>query len=126
MDQRLAAKAHTELLATRLVQQSSLWGGVKKRTGWTPRSFDLWLDGKAVGDVLILERDVVDGASLVYVPFGPEALPDAARRARAPGRPGRLRVMDGPIRTDRRAQGHTSSRRGTFLGAFRRAEPCRT
>lgn len=80
MDLRLAAKAHTELLATRLVQQSSLWGGVKKRTGWTPRSFDLWLDGKAAGDVLILERGLADGASLAYVPFGPEALPDEDRR----------------------------------------------
>ncbi len=76
MDIRVLPKSPADLAETPLVQQTAFWSGVKRRLGWRPLSFDIELDGQALGDVLILTKDIGSGASIAYAPFGPEKLPD--------------------------------------------------
>lgn len=70
------------LLSTPIVQQTAFWGRVKARLGWSPRAYDLKTAhaGSAPADVLVVHRCVGRGASVAYVPFGPEHLPDDAGR----------------------------------------------
>lgn len=80
MDIRVLPKPMDSLLATRLVQQTTFWGSVKKWLGWQVLAFDIEADGAASGDVLVLLRDVGGGSSVAYSPFGPEKLPENDRR----------------------------------------------
>jgi lipid II:glycine glycyltransferase (peptidoglycan interpeptide bridge formation enzyme) len=64
------------------LQQTALWGLIKRKLGWKPLSFDLEFDGSPAGDILILLRELGAGDSVAYVPFGPEELP--ARDCRGP------------------------------------------
>ncbi|HAE23051.1 MAG TPA: peptidoglycan bridge formation protein FemAB [Spirochaetaceae bacterium] len=80
MNIRIRPKPPAELASTRLLQQTALWGRIKRKLGWKPLSFDLEFEGKPAGDILVLLRELGDGASIAYVPFGPEELPDHNRR----------------------------------------------
>ena len=80
MDVRVLPKPANSLTATRLVQQTTFWGRVKKNLGWRVLAFDIEADGASSGDVLILLHDVGGGRSIAYSPFGPENLPDTDRR----------------------------------------------
>ena len=69
---------HTEaLLPTGIVQQTAFWSRVKARLGWTPSAWDLVPDEATdtPADMLVVRRHVGSGASVAYVPFGPEYLP---------------------------------------------------
>ncbi len=80
MDVRVLPKPPGDLMTTRLLQQTNFWSKFKHRLGWNAQAFDLEVDGKASGDVLILLRDLASGRRIAYSPFGPEYLPDNDRR----------------------------------------------
>jgi len=75
VDVRIVPKTLPSLETTRLLQQTSLWGRIKRRLGWRAIALDLEADGAAAGDVLIVVKDVGGGASVAYAPYGPEGLP---------------------------------------------------
>ncbi|MDX9899201.1 MAG: peptidoglycan bridge formation glycyltransferase FemA/FemB family protein [Spirochaetia bacterium] len=75
MDVRIKPKTISELESTRLVQQTNLWARVKSRLGWTTKAFDIATHDNDTGDLLLILRDIGYGASIAYVPFGPEFLP---------------------------------------------------
>ena len=80
MDVRVIPKPLTDLMSTRLVQQTSFWSGLKSRLGWQALAFDIEAAAVSAGDVLILTREVGGGNNVAYSPFGPENLPDSDRR----------------------------------------------
>ncbi|HEY9593335.1 MAG TPA: peptidoglycan bridge formation glycyltransferase FemA/FemB family protein [Spirochaetia bacterium] len=65
------------LLPTGIVQQTAFWSRVKARMGWSPAAFDLrpGHDAAPPADILVVLRRVGLGASVAYVPFGPEYAP---------------------------------------------------
>lgn len=71
---RTATKRTGALLPTDIVYQTSWWGAVKSRLGWKPLAVD-FSSRVAKGDVLVLTRPLSGGASIAYVPQGPEAGP---------------------------------------------------
>ncbi len=75
MDVRILPKPPRYLLETRLVHQSRLWARYKRRLGWSAMAFDIESGGVPAGDMLVVWRDVGGGASVAYVPYGPEGLP---------------------------------------------------
>lgn len=80
MDVGVARKPDDKLLPTGIVQQTSFWGRVKARLGWSPEAYDLLVERERAGDMLIVRRKVGPEASIAYVPYGPEYLPDEERR----------------------------------------------
>ncbi|MFZ2914014.1 MAG: peptidoglycan bridge formation glycyltransferase FemA/FemB family protein [Rectinemataceae bacterium] len=85
-------KPAAALLPTGIVHQTSYWGNVKSRLGWSPQAFDLKAalagapetgapeqDASGSGDILIVTRAIGPDACVAYAPFGPERLPDAER-----------------------------------------------
>lgn len=80
MDVRVIPKPLTNLMSTRLLQQTNFWSGLKSRLGWEALAFDIEADNTSAGDVLILLRQVGGGNTIAYSPFGPENLPDSDRR----------------------------------------------
>ncbi len=80
MDVRVLPKPVTDLMTTRLLQQTTFWSRVKLRLGWNVLAFDIEAGGEPSGDVLLLMRDVGGGRRVAYSPFGPELLPDGERR----------------------------------------------
>lgn len=80
MDVRILPKPLTDLMSTRLLQQTSFWSGLKSRLGWQAMAFDIEADDVSAGDVLVLAREIGGGNFVAYSPFGPEKLPDSDRR----------------------------------------------
>jgi len=80
MDLELARKPVDRLLPTGIVQQTSFWSRVKTRLGWSPEAYDLLAERDGAADMLIVRRKVGPEASIAYVPYGPEYLPDEERR----------------------------------------------
>jgi len=78
MDIRLRQKDPRSLLPTDIPFQTSFWGEVKARLGWTPLAFDFTSSGPA-GDVLVLTKPYEAGISIAYIPQGPEYGPDCER-----------------------------------------------
>jgi lipid II:glycine glycyltransferase (peptidoglycan interpeptide bridge formation enzyme) len=73
-------KPVTDLLTTRLLQQTTFWSRVKRRLGWNALAFDIEADGAPSGDALLLIHDVGGDRCIAYSPFGPELLPESERR----------------------------------------------
>lgn len=79
-------KPAEQLFTTGILHQTSLWGRVKSRLGWIPEAFDISVPGFPGGepsdptDLLIVRRDIGEGSSMAYAPFGPEYLPDEEAR----------------------------------------------
>jgi lipid II:glycine glycyltransferase (peptidoglycan interpeptide bridge formation enzyme) len=80
VDVRIIPKALPNLETTRLLQQTSLWGRIKRRLGWKAIALDLEADGADAGDMLVVVKDVGNGSNVAYVPYGPEGLPSEDSR----------------------------------------------
>lgn len=79
MEIELEKKPVSRLVPTDIVFQTPFWAAVKSSLGWRTLAFDFSFAGKE-GDVLLLQRQMADHGNLVYVPQGPEALPDEEAR----------------------------------------------
>ena len=85
------------------LQQTAFWGRLKKQQGRQARAFAIspkdlpteelpvtkalhgpakWEKAQASRDMLVVIRSLGAEGSMAYVPFGPERIPDAARRGR--------------------------------------------
>ncbi|NLT68707.1 MAG: peptidoglycan bridge formation glycyltransferase FemA/FemB family protein [Acidobacteria bacterium] len=69
-------KSTQTLYPTDILFQTSFWGRVKSRLGWSVAAFDLALPASE-GDVLVLTKRLDEESSMVYVPQGPEIGPDS-------------------------------------------------
>lgn len=78
MNIELIPKRSNELIPTDILYQTCYWGQVKKRLGWRPLAFDLFLSDK-FGDILVLTKDIGENMSAAYVPHGPEHGPEPER-----------------------------------------------
>lgn len=86
----LESKAIEDISSSPILQQSCYWGHLKYLQGWKPKAFDFEIDlstesselagGKFQDDLLVVTREVGDGAHIAYVPYGPKNLPDQERR----------------------------------------------
>ncbi len=63
-------------MKTRLLQQTSYWSIIKEDLGWIPGAFDILTENESIGDVLILQKQLGDGLSMAYAPYGPECFPE--------------------------------------------------
>lgn len=75
MDLTALPKDPRELLPTDILFQTSFWSEVKRKSGWMPLAAD-YTSAPADGDVLVLTRPIGNGASMAYVPCGPERGPE--------------------------------------------------
>lgn len=76
MQLNILPKSPRALYPTDIVFQTSFWGQVKSRLGWSLAAFEMETPD-AVGDVLVLTRRLDAATSMVYVPQGPEHAPHA-------------------------------------------------
>lgn len=74
MKTSLKPKNPKALQPTDILFQTAFWGQVKSRLGWNPLAFDINAAGPS-GDVLVLTKPFGQGASVAYVPQGPEYCP---------------------------------------------------
>ncbi len=79
MDIELERKPVSRLVPTDIVFQTPFWAEVKSCLGWNVMAYDFSCRG-VDGDVLLLQRSLRDQANVVYVPQGPEVLPDEEAR----------------------------------------------
>lgn len=76
MKLNITPKSPQNLYPTDILFQTSFWGRVKNRLGWTVSAFDLSLPSP-LGDVLVLTKRLDHEIVAVYVPQGPEYVPAA-------------------------------------------------
>lgn len=81
MDLTAFPKDPRDLLPTDILFQTSFWSDVKRRAGWKPLAAD-YTSAPADGDVLVLTHPIGGGASMAYVPCGPERGPGPADQGR--------------------------------------------
>ncbi|HOD06746.1 MAG TPA: peptidoglycan bridge formation glycyltransferase FemA/FemB family protein [Myxococcota bacterium] len=79
MEIDLESKPVSRLVPTDIVFQTPFWAAVKGCLGWNTLAYDFSCKG-VDGDVLLLQRAVGGNSSVVYVPQGPEVLPDEEAR----------------------------------------------
>lgn len=80
MDIQVQPKPADTLRDTALIPQTSYWGRIKGSLGWQPTAFDITVDDRVAGDVLVLQKPLGSKRSIAYIPYGPEVLPDGERR----------------------------------------------
>jgi lipid II:glycine glycyltransferase (peptidoglycan interpeptide bridge formation enzyme) len=85
----LESKPVNEIYSSHILQQTAYWGIVKNIQGWKTKAFDLAMDiqsdqemssHKHYDDLLITTKEIGDGASIAYVPYGPKTLPNHEQR----------------------------------------------
>jgi len=72
---KLKRKEVKFLFPTDIVFQTFFWGRVKSQLGWSPAAFNYSCPG-VDGDLLVLTRTFDRGATVAYVPQGPEFGPE--------------------------------------------------
>ena len=77
MNISVCPKSTNFLMKTRLLQQTSYWSEIKEDLGWVPSAFDILAENETIGDVLILQKQLGNGRSMAYAPYGPECFPES-------------------------------------------------
>ncbi|MDY0187644.1 MAG: hypothetical protein RBR16_06955 [Syntrophus sp. (in: bacteria)] len=76
-----------KLFPTDILFQTTYWGQVKSRLGWTPLAFDFHASTGQSCDLMVLVKNIAHDFTAACVPQGPENGPDPEKYgiATAPG-----------------------------------------
>jgi lipid II:glycine glycyltransferase (peptidoglycan interpeptide bridge formation enzyme) len=78
MSFELNPKQTRYVVPTPYLQQTAYWSRLKQKQGLSTKAFDIINknSSKTAGDILVVLRKIAANATMAYVPFGPELLPD--------------------------------------------------
>ena len=83
MQVALEPKQTKRVVPTPYLQQTAYWSRLKQKQGRRTKAFDIVLhpaDAEPGGDMVVVLREIARDATMAYVPFGPELLPDNEMR----------------------------------------------